>query len=125
MSISTRIRIPVWAASIFTLTATALLADQLQMQNGDHYAGKILSVNSNSIVLESEMLGKLTLPRNKVSTLTFGRGSTTNTAPALPHTFASPAPSPKAAGTNTDLSAALHNLGANTNFIQQVRQQML
>lgn len=125
MRTSTRRHTAVWAAGILMLTAGSLRADQLQMENGDHYSGKILSVTSNSIVLESEVLGKVTLPRNKVSTLTFGTGSTTNTAPALPHTFAAAAPSPKAAGTNADLSAALHNLGANTNFIQQVRQQML
>src|SRR4051794_20054163 len=42
------------------LTAFSLHADQLQMVNGDHYAGRILSVNSNAIVFESDVMGKVT-----------------------------------------------------------------
>jgi hypothetical protein len=125
MRASTRSHFAAWAIGILTLASASLRADQLQMQNGDRYAGKILSVTSNSIVLESDVLGKVTLPRNKVSALMFGATAATNTAPALPSTFASAAPSPNAASTNADLSAALRGLGANTNFIQQVRKQML
>jgi hypothetical protein len=127
MSTSTRKRIAVWAASLLTLTATRSQADQLQMQNGDHYAGKIISVTSNTVVLESDLLGKVTLPRNKVSNLMFGPITATNSSPAASNatgTFTAPAPLPQA-GTNADLSSAVHHLDADTNFIQQVRQQML
>jgi hypothetical protein len=125
MSTSTRNRIAVWATAILTLTAASLRADQLQMQNGDRYAGKILSVTSNSIILESDVLGKVSLPRDKVSVLTFGATTPTNAAPAMSNSLAPAAAAPNAATTNTDLSAALRSLGANTNFIQQIRRQML
>ena len=102
-----------------------LRADQLQMQNGDHYNGKILSVTPSSVVLQSDVLGKITLPRNKVSVLTIGEATATNAVPAIASAPALPAPSPAIAGTNADLAAAFRNLGGNTNFIQQVREQML
>lgn len=112
------------AVCILTLSLRHTQADQLQMQNGDRYVGKILSVTSNAVVLQSEILGKVTLPRDKVSALAFGSGAvisaaTTATAPPVP------AVSPNITATNADLSTALRSLGANTNFIQQVREQML
>jgi hypothetical protein len=110
------------ALFVLILAAAGLRADQLQMQNGDRYTGKILSMSSNSIVLESDALGKVTLPRDKVSLLMFGTAAATNASPA---TRVVTTPSPNAAATNADLVAAFRNLGANTNFIQQVRQQML
>jgi hypothetical protein len=128
MSATTRNRLGIWAACVLTFTATGLRADLLQMQNGDHYSGKIISMTTNSLVLESDVLGKVTLPRDKVSSMTFGAGSTASATTAVPG-FTNAAPSAKRAGTvsgtNTDVTAALRRMGANTNFIQQVRQQML
>jgi hypothetical protein len=86
------------------------------MQNGDRYAGHILSMTSNSIVLESDVLGKVTLPRNKVSAVTFGTNATANVAVAPPA---------KSAATTTNLAAALRALSGGSNSIEQVRQQML
>ena len=128
MSTYSRKRIAVWAASLLTLSAATSRADQLQMKNGDRYAGKIISVTSNTIVLESDVLGKVTLPRDKVLNLMFGPITPTNASPAASTTngtFSGAAPAPQVPDTNADLSGALHHLGANTNFIQQVRQQML
>jgi hypothetical protein len=94
--------------------AVSLRADQLQMQNGDRYAGHILSMTSNSIVLQSEVLGKVTLPREKVTTVTFGANTTANAATNS---------APRTAGTN--LVGALSGIGGGSNSIEQVRQQML
>jgi hypothetical protein len=113
------------ATCLLMFLAAAARADQLQMLNGDRYTGKILSMSSNSIVLESDVLGKLTLPRNRVSTVMFGATTATNAAPPVSAAATAAASSPNSAATNNDLSAALRNLGANTNFIEQVRQQML
>jgi hypothetical protein len=118
----TSARMAASAAVLLILAAVSLRADQLQMQNGDRYTGRILSMTTNSVVLESDTLGKITLPRNKILLVMFGSAAVTNAAPVAPIVTA---PLPTAAATNADLSVALHNLGANTNFIQQVRQQML
>jgi hypothetical protein len=98
------------------LTAISLRADQLQMQNGDRYAGHILSMTSNSIVLESDVLGKVTLPRGKVSAVMFGTNTTANVAANPPA---------KSATANTNIAAAWRAMGGGSNSIEQVRQQML
>jgi hypothetical protein len=107
-------RLAIWVPCLLLLTAISLRADQLQMQNGDRYAGHILSMTSNSIVLESDVLGKVTLPREKVSAVMFGANTTANVA-------ANPAPK----SSNTNIASALRALGGGSNSIEQVRQQML
>lgn len=114
------------AIGLLALSAVSLRADQLQMQNGDRYIGKILSVTSNSVVLQSEVLGKVTLPREKVSSLSFGTTAAAVPASSAPGIPAITTTSPRlSGGTNADLSAAFQSLNGNTNFIQQIRQQML
>jgi len=119
--------IPLLAASValLALTSASARADQLQMQNGDRYTGKIVSLTSNSIVLESAEIGTVTLPRSRVSAITFGTASATNAASITSHAPVANAASPSAPAANTDIAAAFRNLGGNTNFIGQVRQQML
>ena len=113
------------------VAASWLRADQVEMQNGDRYSGRILSVSADTVALESEVLGKIIVPRKKVASLAFGTNAAApraaaNVAPS-PGTTNPPTAAPLAAlaGTNADLSAALRNLGANTNFIGQIRGQML
>ncbi len=114
------------------VAAPRLRADLVEMQNGDRYSGKLLSVSADTVVLESEVLGKISVPRKKVASLTLGTA-----AAAAPNTVTNvarvsvstnlpmAAPTAALANTNLDLSAALRNLGANTNFIGQIRQQFL
>ena len=113
------------------LAAPRLRADLVEMQNGDRYSGKVLSVSADTVVLDSEVLGKINVPRKKVASLMFGTNAAAPKAAAniarvsvstnLPTTASSAA----LANTNLDLSAAFRNLGANTNFVGQIRQQML
>jgi hypothetical protein len=121
------------SSGIFFIFVAALWlrADQVEMQNGDRYFGRVLSVSADTVTLESEVLGKINVPRKKVASMAFGANAAApktaaNAAPisvpTKPPTAASPA---VLAGTNADLSAALRNLGANTNFIGQIRGQML
>ena len=120
------------AASLVTTFAmvSGLRADVLEMQNGDRYSGKVVSVSATTVVLNSEILGKINVPRAKVANLKFGANAasmqlTPVPAPAVPTMLPVPAPSPSLANTNTDLAAAFQQLGGNTNFIGQIRQQML
>jgi hypothetical protein len=114
----------VWFLFCALLTAFSLRADQLQMANGDHYAGKIVSLNSNSIVFESDVLGKVTLPRDKVESMSFAAGATANAstnAPAAPRVAAT---TNRFVHSSTNISVALRN-GTNAAKIEQIRQQML
>jgi hypothetical protein len=113
------------------VAAPRLRADLVEMQNGDRYSGKVLSLSADTVVLESEALGKISLPRIKVATLMIGvNAATPNTATNIARVsvstnFPMAAPAAALADTNLDLSAAFRNLGANTNFIGQIRQQVL
>jgi hypothetical protein len=122
----------VWFGMILLFAAApGLLADVVEMQNGDRYAGRVLSVSSDTVVLESEMLGKINVPRKKVASLAFGTNAALPTAMANVTRFSGstnpPAAAPAAAraDTNMALSASLRQLGPNTNFVAQIRQQML
>jgi hypothetical protein len=114
------------AALVLFLATTRLHADQVEMQNGDRYAGHVMSLNTNIIVLQSDVLGTLRLPRGKVAGITFGAASATKPA-RLPSLTNGQIRVPAGAPTNAapKLSPALHQLGANTNLIQQVQKQFL
>src|SRR5205814_1217316 len=100
------------------LFAGSVQADQVQMQNGDHYVGRVLSVNTNALVLQSDVLGTITLSRDKVASITLGSSPWTNVARAA----VAPVPQPKTptiAITNNprDLTAAFRQM-RDTNAIK-------
>lgn len=90
-------------------------ADQVEMNNGDRYIGKVLSLDSTTLVLQSEHLGKLNLPRTNVAVVRFENKSLITSGI-------------NAAQTNklsADNSGVLGSLGANSNLIQRVQKQFL
>jgi hypothetical protein len=118
---------------LFMLAAGGLRADQLELQNGDRFSGKVLSVSADSVVLENEVLGRMIVPRKKVARLVFGTNTLAAAAVATANVpqAALPTNPPVTtavvipATTNVDMSAALRHVGSDTNFIQQIRDQML
>jgi hypothetical protein len=117
---------------IFMFDAVLRLpADQVEMQNGDRFSGKVLSVSADTVVLQSETLGKITVPRKKVATLAFGTNILASAVAGNLPRLSAPTNLPLAAAptvpatTNMDLSAALNRPGMDTNFIRQIRDQML
>jgi hypothetical protein len=113
------------------VAAPPLRADQVELQNGDHYSGKVLSVSADAVVLQSEVLGIINVPRKEVASLAFGTNAVVPKAatdivqisvPTNPPTAGS---LPALSNTNLDLSAAFRNLGANTNVVGQIREQLL
>ena len=117
---------------IFIFVATLCLrADQLEMQNGDRISGKILSVSADAVVLDSEVLGKINVPRKKVASLAFGTNAvapvTASNLPrvAVPTNVPAASALGVAAKPNVNLSATLRHPGTDTNFIGQIREQML
>jgi hypothetical protein len=109
-------------SALFLFVADGLRADQIQMQNGDRYAGKVISMTAETIVFQSEVLGRITLPRGKVATINLGAGVAPPGAQAANKARSA---SLVLTGSNPDISAALHQLGGNTNFIEQIRKQFL
>ena len=113
------------AALVLFLAPSWLRADQVEMQNGDRYAGHVLSLNTNTVVLQSDVLGTLRLPRTKVAVITLG--SMPANSPALPALTNAPVLALSTARTNKPpkLAPAFAQLGASTNLIQQVQKQFL
>lgn len=103
-------------------------ADQVEMQNGDRYVGKVLSLSADTLVLQNEVLGTVRLPRAKVAHIGLGSGPLAG-APALPSSVTPNARPPSAsmagpaAGTNSPV--AFPELGAHTNLIRQIQKQFL
>jgi hypothetical protein len=112
--------------SLLVLATVCLRADQVEMQNGDRYLGTVLSLDTNTLVLRSAVLGTVNLPRGEVALITLGPGGVTNFTRAASAAKRQPTAS-SIAITNgiNDLSAPLRQLGANTNFIEQVRAEFL
>jgi hypothetical protein len=95
------------------------------MQNGDRYNGRVLSVTSNTVVLQNENLGRVSLSRGRIANVEFE----TNAVASLPKPE-SPPPATNhatlpAKSKETDISASLRELGTYTNLIQKVQSQFL
>jgi hypothetical protein len=113
--------------------AFAASADQVEMLNGDRYVGRVLSLGSDTLTVQSDVLGTLRLPRGRISTITLDSKATEGpVSAARPMTTSRTNTVARArvgVGTSTNVSpefsAAMKDLGANSNLIQQVQQQLL
>jgi hypothetical protein len=110
------------AGILLVPSAQFLRADQIEMKNGDRYVGTVLSMTADSVVLQSQMLGKVVVPRSKVSLISLGMAP----LPVAPTAAAvAPVSSASAKESGVDVATALRQLGANTNAIEQIRLQFL
>jgi len=102
-----------------------LHADQVEMQNGDRYAGKVLALNTNAVVLQSEVLGLVNLPREKVANIALGTVMATNVVPSgAPIAGKFRAPAISATNAPRELTAK-NQLPGDTNVIRQVEERFL
>jgi len=111
-----------WAAAHL-----AAVADEIRMQNGDTYYGQVLSFNGQTLLLQSDMLGTVKVPRAKVSGITFGAGPSPAGASLSLRTNQTLHTPGVLSATNspTDLTQAFRELGANSNLLQQFQAQLL
>ncbi len=117
---------------LLAASLAAAKADQVEMQNGDRYLGRVVSLNEDALTLQSEFLGKVTLPRSRIAVITLGAvaASKVKTAPdatkTLPQTGETvPAPPTADPGASNAPLATLRGLGGNTNLVEQIRGQFL
>jgi hypothetical protein len=104
----------------------AVMADQVRMRNGDQYFGSVLSLNKDTLVIQSDVLGTLRLPRDKVAFVELGVGPLAHGLVSAPSSNRV-APSHALMTTNSaiDLSTSLNQLGGNSNVLQQIETQYL
>lgn len=110
----------------FILATTLLRAEQIEMKNGDRYNATVVSMNNESIVIQSDVLGTIKLTRGQVANISLGNApaptATATTQPQRPQ-VATGSPGPAASATN--LSTAVRQLATETNLIQQVQNDYL
>lgn len=106
--------------------ARPIRADIVDMQNGDRYNGTVLGVSSNSLVLQSEVLGKITLPRAKVSSISLGAFSAPNPARSAAAIAGNSRLSPVTKSSGAAASpSSLAELGTRSELVRQVKSQFL
>lgn len=100
-------------------------ADQINMQNGEHYIGKVVTFSNETVVVQSDTLGTLLVPRSKIATIALGTNAlaTPLQAPVVAAQSAFGA-KPPAARPNPDLTTAIQQLRADTNATRQIQQQV-
>jgi hypothetical protein len=104
-------------------SASSACADQVTLQNGDVLNGKVLAMTTNSLVLQDDSLGTLTLSRLKVSNITFGavRVSAGDVRPLGAPGLQANANS----ALDSDLRALSQEIRDHSNLVQQVEAQIL
>jgi hypothetical protein len=107
---------------LFLFVAGGLRADQIEMQNGDRYTGKVTAMTADTVVLQSDVLGRIALPRSKVANINLGASTA---PPATRATNQAKTASLVMTNANPDMAASLRHLGEDTNAIEQVRKQFL
>ena len=112
-------------AAVALLTAELVRADELEMVNGDRYVGKILTLNTNTVVWKSEVLGTVNLPREKVSKISLGSATASALPRASVHTNQQLKASLPASANNPEQNAVLTQLRSNSNLMHQVETQFL
>jgi len=106
------------AASAFVFVCSSACADQITLRNGDVLNGKVLAMTTNMLVLQDDSLGTLTLPRVKVSNITFGAA----VSPAMAGPRAN---STSTSIANSGLQSVFREIREHSNLVQEVEAQVL
>ena len=109
------------------LCARAVWADQVEMKSGERFIGKVLSLSNDTLVVQSEALGMVRLPRAKVASVSMDTGAETNSVkmPMVMGQAPRPAAAVSTTNSNPELTAAVRQLKGRTNLVQQVEEQFL
>jgi hypothetical protein len=108
---------------VLLLCGNPALADRVETANGDHFAGKVLSLDTNTLTLQNENLGIIKLPRSKVTLIALDPAGATNATarPAISNsTTAAPLP-----GQTKNPFALFNKLGMTSNLVAQIQKQYL
>jgi hypothetical protein len=112
--------LPAVACLFAWLTPATLRADLIELINGDHYSGVVISLNKTNLEFQSEIQGLVKIPREKVAQITL-REATPKPGVKLPATSSGTQAQPDTNTTATATAAAPPN--QTSSVIQQMRQQ--
>lgn len=121
------------AAVLCAAVALGARADMLELINGDHYRGTVVSMDAANVVFQSEIQGRVVLPRGKVAVVTLnavGAKPVATASPAIPPASL-PAVAPKTNVTGlvpgnhgNAVVEELRKQGVDSHLIDQVQQQI-
>jgi hypothetical protein len=111
-------------ALVFSVALCAR-ADQVNMHNGERYVGKVVTFSNETVVVQSDVLGTLHVPRSKIVSIVFGTNVVATPVQTPVATAAQPPKSPApSASANADLTTAIQQLRADTNATRRIQQQV-
>jgi hypothetical protein len=118
--------------ALVSLALGAAQADQIEMQNGDRYFGKVMAMTNSTLVVQSEILGTISVPREKVVHISLGAVSLTNSAfgsglaakPLLP-SGKKPSVAAAPAGPNALAATVSQESSDQKQLIQQIQDELL
>src|SRR5215471_11033857 len=108
---------------VLTSMTAAGRADQVQMQNGDQYFGRVLSLSSDTLTLQSEVLGTIKLPRSRIGAINFGVNAPAVAPTRAPTNQIAIAKPVLSTNGSPELSETIRQLRTQTNLINQVQSQ--
>jgi hypothetical protein len=96
------------------------------MKNGDQYYGDVLSLNKDTLVIQSDVQGTIRLPRSKVASIDFGVGPVVHgSLTSVPTNKVASSPALTATNSASDFSATVRQLGGSSNLMHKVEAQFL
>ncbi len=116
------------SAAMAGLFALPLKADLLELTNGDHYRGTVISMTLSNLEFQSEIQGRVTLPRDKVAKITFREPQISKPVAVTPPPTAAPI---ILSGTNSgpanEVNAVVKQMreqGLDPKLVNQVQEQI-
>jgi hypothetical protein len=100
-------------------------ADQVTMQNGERYIGKVVTLTNETVVVQSEVLGTLKVPRSKIASISFGTNALAAAPVQAPVVATAQPTKPLSANSSPDLTTAIQQLRVDPSAMRQVEQQFL
>ncbi len=112
------------AFSLLLGATTCVQADLIETKTGDLYNGTLISMDAHNLIMTNEILGRITLPRNKIARITLAP------APALSASAVATNPIVPMPATNTAAKARSllqqpASVAGSLNIMQWVQQELL
>jgi len=105
--------------------AASSRAETIYLINGDQIQAKVVSLDSQSLSLHSDILGTLSIPRSKIARIDFVQFQNTAANRSMPQGGQAPATRQAAQPSLPSTIPGILNAGDQDQLIQQVQQQLL
>ena len=127
MAISLRLNRVAALAVLLVASSVPARAEILQLVNGDQYRGTVIFMNTSNIVFQSEIQGRVTLPRNKVAQIVLHDVAVKNSTNASKSTNAPlilSGPPSGQAHTEDAITEQMRKQGVDPKIVEQVQQEI-